>query len=80
MSLQKQKVTRNRRSIRKLTVYLETLIASILNNNSTAFIRIITDTGSRNSYISKTETIRYGLFGGVEISSKQNRSDLLSAI
>lgn len=68
-------------------VYLQTLIAAIPNNNnqSTEFIQLIVDTGSHKSCITryaasklklrkiKTETIKHGLFGGVEMPSEHNR-------
>ncbi|GFT25544.1 integrase catalytic domain-containing protein [Nephila pilipes] len=66
-------------------VHLQTLIVGISGKGLKGYVRALFDTGSQNTYISKyaarmlklenlrTEKIKHGLFGGVEMSENHNR-------
>ncbi|GFU05871.1 uncharacterized protein NPIL_287281 [Nephila pilipes] len=66
-------------------VHLQTLIFGISGKGLKGYVRALFDTGSQNTYISKyaarmlklenlrTEKIKHGLFGGVEMSENHNR-------
>nr|XP_042907174.1 uncharacterized protein LOC122271118 [Parasteatoda tepidariorum] len=66
-------------------VYLQTLVVQIRGDNKTKFIRILIDTGSQRSYISKyaatcmeydvigEESILHSLFGGVKKAENHRR-------
>ncbi|GFT35740.1 hypothetical protein NPIL_38951 [Nephila pilipes] len=76
-------------------VHLQTLIVGISGKDLKGYVRALFNTGSQNTYISKyaakmiklenlrTEKIKHGLFGGVEMSENLNhyrftlRGDLL---
>ncbi|GBM79725.1 hypothetical protein AVEN_27371-1 [Araneus ventricosus] len=71
----------NKTSIRQ--VYLQTVVVKIRGNSRTRFIRVLFDTGSQRSYISKyaaesmkyevisEESVLHSLFGGVEKAERQ---------
>ncbi|GFS75712.1 integrase catalytic domain-containing protein [Nephila pilipes] len=66
-------------------VHLQTLIVGISGKGLKGYVRALFDTGSQNTYISKyaakmlklenlrTEKIKHGLFGGVEMTGNYNR-------